>query len=115
MQNKVQEGQIIIYEGSEGQPKIEVKIEGETVWLSQNQLVNLYQSSKANINEHIKNIFKEGELAKEATVRNFRTVQNEGGRKVSRDIEYYNLDLIISLGYRIKSSVATRFRQWAYC
>ncbi|MDP1759955.1 MAG: virulence RhuM family protein, partial [Candidatus Woesebacteria bacterium] len=87
--------------------------EGETVWLSQSQLVELFQSSKANVSEHIKNIFTEKELQKEATVRNFRTIQNEGSRGVSRDIEHYNLDMIISLGYRIKSDIATRFRQWA--
>jgi len=106
-------GEIIIYEGADGATNIEVRVEGETVWLSQAQLVELFGSSKANVSEHIKNIFTEKELQKEATVRNFRTVQNEGGRGVCRDIEHYNLDMIISLGYRIKSDIATRFRQWA--
>lgn len=104
---------IIIYERENGEPGIEVRVEGETVWLSQAQLVELFGSSKANVSEHIKNIFTEKELQKEATVRNFRTVQNEGSRGVSRDIEHYNLDMIISLGYRIKSDIATHFRQWA--
>jgi len=106
-------GEIIIYEGADGAPNIEVRVENETVWLSQSQLVELFQSSKANVSEHIKNIFLEKELQKEATVRNFRTVQNEGNRGVSRDIEHYSLDMIISLGYRIRSDIATRFRQWA--
>lgn len=104
---------IVIYQTNDGEPKIEVRIEGETVWLTQAQLVELFASSKANISEHIKNIYTEKELTQESTVRNFRTVQKEGDREVSRDIEHYNLDLIISLGYRVKSQVATRFRQWA--
>lgn len=110
---KAIQNKIIIYEGDDGQSRIEVRFEGETVWLSQAQLVELFQSSKANISEHIKNIYTEKELTPEATVRNFRTVQKEGNREVSRDVEHYNLDLIISLGYRIKSGVATSFRQWA--
>lgn len=113
MINNNNSGEIIIYEGADGESNIEVRMQGETVWLSQSQLVELFQSSKANVSEHIKNIFTEKELQKEATVRNFRTVQNEGSRGVSRDIEHYNLDMIISLGYRIKSDIATRFRQWA--
>jgi hypothetical protein len=113
MTNNNNSGEIIIYEGADGATSIEVRVESETVWLSQSQLVELFQSSKANVSEHIKNIFTEKELQKEATVRNFRTVQNEGSRGVSRDIEHYNLDMIISLGYRIKSDIATRFRQWA--
>ncbi|MGB5018526.1 MAG: RhuM family protein, partial [Candidatus Moraniibacteriota bacterium] len=104
---KTIQNQIIIYEGNDGESRIEVRFEGETVWLSQAQLVELFQSSKANISEHIKNIFTEKELTPESTVRNFRTVQREGGRDVSRDIEYYNLDLILSLGYRVKSTIAT--------
>lgn len=111
--NKQNHNQIIIYEGEKGQPKIDVRIEGETVWLTQAQLVTLFQSSKSNISEHIKNIFAEGELAPEATVRKFRTVQKEGIREVAREIEHYNLDLIISLGYRVKSHIATQFRIWA--
>lgn len=105
--------QIIIYEGDNGQARIDVRLDGETVWLTQAQLVELFESSKANISEHIKNIYSEGELTAKATVRNFRTVQKEGDREVSRDIEHYNLDLIISLGYRVKSHIATKFRIWA--
>ncbi len=113
MKNDKPNNEIIIYEGDNGQPRIEVHIEGETVWLNQAQLVELYQSSKANISEHIKNIFEEGELNHEATVRNFRTVQTEGNRQVERELAFYNLDMIISLGYRIKSHIATNFRIWA--
>lgn len=108
-----QQGEIIIYQSADGKNKLDVKLENETVWLSQSQLVDLYQTSKSNISEHIKNIFNERELTKEATVRKFRTVQNEGNRQVSREVDYYNLDMIISLGYRIKSSIATQFRIWA--
>lgn len=108
-----QKNEIIIYTGDGGEPVIDVQIDGETVWLTQSQLVELFNSSKANVSEHIKNIFTEGELEQETTVRKLRTVQKEGNREVSRDIEHYNLDMIISLGYRIKSQVATHFRQWA--
>lgn len=108
-----EQGEIIIYQTNDGKNKIDVKLEGETVWLTQVQLVELYQSSKSNVSEHIKHIYEEGELEKSSTVRNFRTVQKEGNRKVSRNVEYYNLDMIISLGYRIKSSIATQFRIWA--
>lgn len=105
--------EIVLYQRDDGTPAINVRMEDETVWLSQAQLVELFGSSKANISEHIRNIYAEMELTKEATVRKFRTVQDEGDRKVSRDIEYYNLDMIISLGYRVKSSIATQFRIWA--
>lgn len=106
-------GEIIVYVGDDGKPRIDVKIDGETVWLNQSQLVELFDSSKANISEHIKNIYSEGELQEAATVRKFRTVRIEGDREVVREIEHYNLDMIISLGYRIKSSIATKFRIWA--
>jgi hypothetical protein len=85
-------------------------LENETVWLSQAQLVELYQTSKSNVSEHIKNIFTEGELVKDSVVRKFRTTASDGK---NYDVEYYNLDMIISLGYRIKSSIATQFRIWA--
>lgn len=110
---KPMQSNIIIYQNKEGSIKIDVRLEDETVWLTQQQMVNLYQSSKANVSEHIKHIYEEGELLKEATVRKFRTVQKEGNREVSRELEYYNLDMIISLGYRIKSQIATQFRIWA--
>ena len=106
-------GDIVIYKTQDGLTKINVKFEDETVWLTQAQLVELYQTSKSNISEHIKHIFEEGELSQESTVRNFRTVQIEGNREVSREQIYYNLDMIISLGYRVKSIVATQFRRWA--
>src|SRR5574344_317488 len=113
MAEKNPTGEILVYQNDDGSLKLDVKLQDETVWLSQSQLVQLYASSKANVSEHIKNIFEEGELSQEATVRNFRTVQKEGSRQVTRSVECYNLDMIISLGYRIKSSVATKFRQWA--
>jgi len=110
MKNK---GELIIYQSEDGLTQIDVKLEDENIWLNQEQLVLLFQSSKANVSEHIKNIFDEGELTEEATVRKFRTVQKEGNREVMRELQYYNLDMIISLGYRVKSSIATRFRIWA--
>ena len=106
-------GNIIVYVDDNGKPQVDVRFQDETVWLTQAQLVELYQSSKANVSEHIKNIFDEGELDSAATVRKFRTVRNEGDRQVERELEYYNLDMIISLGYRIKSNIATKFRIWA--
>lgn len=108
--NSNNSGAVIIYEGADGVPHIEVRVEGETVWLSQSQLVELFQSSKANVSEHIKHIFDEGELSRTAVVREFRTTANDGKKY---NVEHYNLDMIISLGYRIKSDIATRFRQWA--
>lgn len=105
-----QNGEVIIYASDDGQPKIEVKFQGETVWLSQAQLVDLYQSSKANISEHIKHIFDEGELQPDAVVRKFRITAADGK---SYNVDFYSLDMIISLGYRVKSSIATSFRIWA--
>ncbi|MBS3974516.1 MAG: virulence RhuM family protein [Actinobacteria bacterium] len=106
-------GEIVLYQLDDGTPAIEVRLEGDTVWVTQAQLVDLFQSSKANISEHIKNVFEEGELAPEATVRDFRTVRQEGSREVERTLTHYNLDVILSVGYRVKSKVATRFRIWA--
>jgi hypothetical protein len=105
-----QQNQIMIYTGEDGQSRLEVKFQGETVWLTQAQLVDLFQSSKSNISEHIKNIFLEGELDKNSVVRNFRTTATDGK---NYEVEHYNLDLIISLGYRVKSKIATQFRIWA--
>ena len=105
--------EIIIYQNPDGSIKIDVRLEEETVWLTQAQLCELFQKSKATISEHIKNVFEEGELDASATVRKFRTVQQEGGRTVERDIDYYNLDVIISVGYRVKSPQGTQFRIWA--
>ena len=106
-------GNIIVYVDDNGKPQVDVRFQDETVWLTQAQLADLYKSSKANVSEHIKNIFDEGELDPAATVRKFRTVRTEGDRQVERELEYYNLDMIISLGYRIKSNIATKFRIWA--
>jgi hypothetical protein len=105
--------EILIYQNADGNIKIDVRLEEETVWLTQLQICELFNKSKATISEHIKNVFEEGELNSEATVRNFRTVQTEGTRKVERDLDYYNLDVIISVGYRVKSPQGTQFRIWA--
>ncbi len=106
-QNK---SEIIIFKTSDNTVSVDVRFEGETVWLTQAQLVDLYGSSKANVSEHIKHIFEEGELEEDSVVRNFRTTAADGK---SYQTKYYNLDMIISLGYRIKSKIATQFRQWA--
>lgn len=111
--NELQKSHFLIYQSEDGKIKIDVRFENETVWLTQAMIVELFQSSKANVSEHIANIFAEGELSPEATVRKFRTVRQEGSRQVVRELDYYNLDLIISVGYRIKSKVATQFRIWA--
>ena len=103
-------GEIIIYQTDDGLTHIDVKMEDETVWLTQAQLVQLYQTSKSNVSEHIKHIFEEGELEENAVVRKFRTTAADGK---NYNTIYYNLDMIISLGYRIKSSIATNFRRWA--
>ncbi len=105
--------QIIIYHTKDGQTKIEVKLENETVWLSQSQMVELFQKTIPTINEHIKNVFSEGELTENSTIRKIRIVQKEGDRNVERAIDYYNLDVIISVGYRVKSHSGTQFRIWA--
>jgi len=110
---KMNNSEILIYQNSEGNIKIDVRLEEESVWLTQAQLCELFQKSKATISEHIKNVFEEGELEASATVRNFRTVQTEGKREVERAIDYYNLDVIISVGYRVKSPQGTQFRIWA--
>ncbi len=105
--------EIIIYQNPEGNIKIDVRLDDETVWLTQAQLCDLFQKSKATISEHIKNVFEEEELNAATTVRKFRTVQQEGQRTVQREIDHYNLDVIISVGYRVKSTQGTQFRIWA--
>ncbi len=105
--------QLIIYQTEKGETKLEVRLENETVWLTQKLMAELFQTSVPNINMHLKNVFEEGELDPAATIKDFLIVRTEGNREVSCNIEYYKLDAIISVGYRIKSSVATRFRQWA--
>ena len=104
---------IVIYQSEDGKVHLDVKYNEETLWLTQQQLCELYQTSKSNVSEHIKHIFEDNELSKDSTIRKFRTVQIEGSRSVERDIEHYNLDMILSLGYRVRSITATRFRQWA--
>lgn len=106
-------GNIVIYQSNDGLTKIDVKFEDETVWLTQQQMAELYKTSRTNVVEHIKHIYEEGELDKSSTCRNFRQVQTEGKRQVTRELLFYNLDMIISLGYRVKSHVATQFRRWA--
>lgn len=106
-------GNMLIYQSEEGKIKIDVKLEEDTLWLTQAQICELYQTSRTNVVEHIKHIYEEGELQEEATCRNFRQVRQEGNRMVNRSVPYYNLDMIIALGYRVRSITATRFRQWA--
>ena len=101
---------ILIYTDNDGLTKIDVKLEEDTLWLTQAQMCELYQTSKSNVSEHIKHIFEEGELQEDSVVRKFRTTADDGK---TYNVTYYNLDMIISLGYRIKSVIATRFRQWA--
>ena len=108
-----QKGEIILYQREDGAVQIDVRVEDETVWLTQQQIAELFDTTKQNVNLHIQNIFNEGELLPEATVKKSLTVQNEGAREVRRQLTYYNLYVIISVGYRIKSIIATHFRQWA--
>lgn len=106
-------GEIIIYKRDNGLTDIEVKMQDDTVWLSQQEMAELFQTSRTNVVEHIKHIYEEDELECSSTCRNFRQVRKEGNRNVTREIPLYNLDMIISLGYRVKSRTATAFRQWA--
>lgn len=106
-------GDILIYTADNGNTKIDVNFIDETVWLSQQKMAELFKTSRTNIVEHIRNIYDEGELDKNSTCRDFRQVRKEGNRNVSRNIPFYNLDMIISLGYRVKSKIATDFRKWA--
>jgi len=111
--NMEHDSEIILYQTANGQTKIDVRLENETVWLNQKQMADLLQTTVPNINMHLKNIFEEGELESGSTIKNSLIVRLEGNRQVTRSIDYYNLDAIISVGYRIKSHVATRFRIWA--
>lgn len=105
--------EIIIYKTNDNQVQIEVELDEDTVWLTQSQIVELFESSKGNISEHVKHIFKSNELTPDSTVRKIRTVRKEGKRSVARELEYYNLDMIISVGYRVNSMRGTQFRIWA--
>ena len=106
-------GQFLVYQAEDGRVKIDVRLADETVWLTQALIAELFQTSVPNISMHIRNVYEEGELAPEATIKKFLTVRQEGSRAVRRQLDHYNLDVIISVGYRIKSHVATRFRIWA--
>lgn len=112
IQTTTDDSQIVLYQ-PDSTVSLEVKLEDETVWLTQAQMVELFGSSKANISEHIANIYQQGELLEDATVRKFRTVRKEGTRLVTRNLDYYNLDMIISVGFRVNSHQGIRFRQWA--
>jgi len=106
-------GQFLVYQAEDGRLKIDVRLEGETVWLTQRMMAELFQKDIRTISEHIQNVYEENELFPESTIRKFRIVQKEGNRQVARMVDFYNLDMIISVGYRVKSHVATRFRIWA--
>ena len=105
--------ELVMYTTEDGATKVEATFDGDTVWLSQDQMAELFGRDKSTISRHVKNVFDEGELLQEATVANFATVQNEGDRQITRQITYYNLDVIISVGYRVKSIRGTQFRIWA--
>ena len=105
--------QILLYQSADGRTKLDVRLDDDTVWLSQRQLTDLFGKAKGTISEHIKHIFEDEELSAEATVRRFRTVQLEGEREVARDVEFYNLDMVIALGFRVRSPAAVQFRKWA--
>ena len=105
--------EILIYQTEDGRTRFGVRLEDETVWLSQKLMAELFQKDVRTINEHIKNIYSEGELEPKATIRKFRIVQTEGARQVSRNVDFYNLEVIISIGYRVKSHRGTQFRIWA--
>lgn len=107
------ENNMLIYQDENGITKVTVRLDEDDIWLTQNQIAELYNTTKQNISLHINNIFNDGELSQNSTVKKYLTVQNEGGRKVNRNLDHYNLDMIIALGYRIQSPVAVRFRQWA--
>ena len=107
------DGEVVLYQRDDGTPALEVRLDTDTVWLSQQQIAELFQTSRTNVVEHIRNVYAEGELIESATCRNFRQVRTEGSRQVERELPFYNLDVIISVGYRVKSKVATQFRIWA--
>lgn len=106
-------GEFLLYESEDGQTRIEVRLEEETVWLSQRQMAELFQTSISNINKHLKAVYDEGEITSEATIEKYSIVQTEGNREVSRQFDHYNLDAIISVGYRVRSPRGTQFRMWA--
>lgn len=114
MSNDIEKtGKILIYQTEKGDTKIDAYFEDDTIWMTQKSMMQLYQVAKSSISEHIKNIFSDGELSESGTVRKFRTVQVEGTRQVVRDLEYYNLDMVLAVGYRVRSNVGIHFRRWA--
>jgi len=113
IENLPTKGEFLVYQTDDGRLKLDVRLENETVWLTQQTMAELFQTTKQNISQHTQSIIEEGELSPEATVKDFLTVQKEGARDVQRKLTYYNLDMIISVGYRVKSLIATRFRIWA--
>ncbi|MCI2046886.1 MAG: virulence RhuM family protein [Faecalibacterium sp.] len=106
-------GKILIYQNEKGDTKVDVYFQDDTIWMTQKSMCELYQVAKSSVSEHISNIYQDGELEETATVRKFRTVQIEGGRQVSRLMDYYNLDMILAVGYRVRSTVGIHFRRWA--
>ena len=106
-------GKILIYQNEKGDPKIDVYFEADTIWMTQRSMADLYQVDVRTINEHVVNIINEGELSDEATIRNFRIVRLEGSREVEREIKHYNLDMVLGVGYRVRSNVGIHFRRWA--
>ena len=112
-EKNMDKGQFLLYQTPDGESKIEVKLQDDTVWLSLDQMAELFQRNKSTISRHIKNVLEEGELLADSTIANFATVQNEGKRHVERQITYYNLDMIISVGYRVHSYRGVQFRIWA--
>jgi hypothetical protein len=111
--NPGQQGEFILYRGKDDQVRLEVRLQDENIWLTQLHMAELFQTTKQNISLHIKNIFEEGELDSGAAVKKYLTVRQEGKREVNRELDYYNLDMVISVGYRVRSQVATHFRIWA--
>jgi hypothetical protein len=113
MQGELPKGEVLVYQTEDGKVKLDVRLQDETVWLTQQLIAELFQTTVPNISMHIRNIYEEGELSPEATVKKFLTVRREGDRDVRRELDFYNLDVIISVAYRVKSLIATRFRIWA--
>jgi hypothetical protein len=111
--NPADGSEFLLYQTEDGRTRVQVRVLDETVWLSQRQMAELFQKDVRTINEHIQNVYDEDELNRTVTIRNFRTVQQEGARQVERDVDFYNLDVVISVGYRVRSLQGTRFRQWA--
>jgi len=107
------DSRILIYQSDSGEARLEVRLQDETVWLTQNLMAELYQTTKQNISLHIQNVYEEGELAAEATVKKYLTVRQEGSRTVKRLLDHYNLDMILAVGYRVRSPRGVQFRQWA--